>query len=66
MIGKDKKGKKDAVEIIHSAVSNKIWRLLRTNSSAVHLHVLVLKDIENGLLSGIVIYFAMQTYLTVL
>ena len=57
MIGKEKKGKKDAIEIIHSAVSNKIWRLLRTNSSAVHLHVLVLKDVENGLKSGNFISF---------
>jgi hypothetical protein len=50
--GKIGKGKKKEEEIIHSIASTKIWRLLRTNSSAVHLHVLVLKDMPAGHPSG--------------
>ena len=40
------------IEIVTSTASNKIWRLLRTNSSAVHLHVLILRDTPLGQISG--------------
>ena len=40
------------VDVVTSVASNKIWRLLRTNSSAVHLHVLVLRDVPVGQKSG--------------
>jgi hypothetical protein len=45
----------DGEEIQTAEVSPKIWRLLRTNTSAIHLHILVLKSdlSKNGVQRGV-------------
>ena len=41
------KNTKDKKEMISATASSKIWRLLRTNTTAVYLHVLVIKTDSN-------------------